>query len=211
MSKLSVIITTFAVFLAACANPAVNKPAAPTDSSAAASTNRQPSKASGYLISPDNSQIEFNGSKQDRKFEGGFKVFDGVIDLTAGKPEDGRISINIDASSIYADDGNLSEYLKSANLFESAKYPKAAFVSTKIAPDPAKSAGNYMMTGDFELHGKKKSVTFPAKISLGETGFLVEGEFPVNLKDFEVAQTGKSDDSIQGEMVFKLNLKAVKQ
>ena len=39
-------------------------------------------------------------------------MFDGVIDLVSAKPENGKISININANSTYADDGSLGEQLK---------------------------------------------------------------------------------------------------
>ncbi len=85
-----------------------------------------------------------------------------------------------------SDDDKLTGHLKSADFFEVEKYPKATFVSTKIAPDAAKGAGNYTVTGDFDLHGQKKTITFPAKITVGDAEVAVDAEFSINRKDFGI-------------------------
>ena len=222
MSKLSIVILSLAVFMAACEDPAANKtkatttnttvstgnPAAITASNSTAS--KIESKGTNYAISSDNSQVEFVGSKVTGKHDGGFKAFTGTIDLVNNKPEESKVSVDIDATSIYSDNDTLTGHLKSADFFEVEKYPKATFVSTKIATDAAKGAGNYTITGDFNLHGQTKSITYPAKITVNGTDVLVESEFSINRKDFGVIYAGKTDDLIRDDVVIKLNLKAVK-
>ena len=222
MSKLSIGILSLAVFMAACEDPAANKTKATTTNTivstansavTAASNSTAPKmdvKGTAYAISSDNSQVEFVGSKVTGKHDGGFKAFTGTVDLVNNKPEESRVSVDIDATSIYCDNDTLTGHLKSADFFEVEKYPKATFVSTKIIPDSAKGAGNYTITGDFNLHGQTKSITYPAKITVSGTDVLVESEFSINRKDFNIIYAGKTDDLIRDDVVIKLNLKAVK-
>ena len=223
MSKLGIGILSLAVFMAACEDPAANKTKATTTNSttanaatnsAAAATNstapKMEMKGTAYKIASDNSKVEFVGSKVTGKHDGGFKAFTGTIDLVNKKPEESRVSVDIDATSIYSDDEKLTGHLKSADFFEVEKYPKATFVSTKIIPDAAKGAGSYTITGDFNLHGQTKAITFPAKITVNDADVAVESEFSINRKDFGVVYAGKTDDLIRDDVVIKLNLKAVK-
>ncbi len=226
MNRLSIGILFLTVFFAACEDPAANKPKAQTTNSAASTTNtatgstvdtaansnvsKPDTKGTAYKIFQDNSQVEFVGSKVTGKHDGGFKSFSGTIDLVNKKPEESRVSVDIDTTSIYSDDDKLTGHLKSADFFEVEKYPKATFVSTEITPDPANGAGNYTVTGDFDLHGQKKSITFPAKITINDSDVLVESEFSINRKDFGIVYAGKTDDLIRDNVVIKLNLKAVK-
>lgn len=226
MNKLSIGILASAVFFAACEDPAANKPKAQTTNSAASTANtatgssadttanstapKLNTKGTAYKIYQDNSQVEFVGSKVTGKHDGGFKSFSGTIDLVNKKPEESKVSVDIDTTSIYSDDDKLTGHLKSADFFEVEKYPKATFVSTKITPDPAKGAENYTVTGDFNLHGQKKSITFPAKITVNDSDVLVESEFSINRKDFGIVYAGKTDDLIRDDVVIKLNLKATK-
>jgi polyisoprenoid-binding protein YceI len=229
MNKLGIGILSLTLFMAACEDPAANKPKATTTNSATTNSTTNATapansnanvvgntpvaietKGTAYKITGENSKVEWVGSKVTGKHEGGFKSFTGTVDLVNKKPEESKVSVDIDASSIYSDDDKLTGHLKSADFFEVEKYPKATFVSTKIAADTAKGAGNYTVTGDFNLHGQTKSITFPAKITVGDPDVTVESEFSINRKDFGIVYAGKTDDLIRDDVVIKLNLKAIK-
>ena len=219
MNKFAIGILSLSLFLAACADPAANKPKAQTTASSTTTVTNSTATTTGSTtemkgtvlpISPENSKVEFTGSKVTGKHDGGFKAFTGTIDLVNNKPEESKVSVDIDTNSIFSDDDKLTGHLKSADFFEVEKYPKATFVSTKIVPDTAKGAGNYTVTGDFNLHGQTKAITFPAKITVNDADVAVESEFSINRKDFGIVYTGKTDDLIRDDVVIKLNLKAIK-
>ncbi|HQU82742.1 MAG TPA: YceI family protein, partial [Pyrinomonadaceae bacterium] len=202
------------------ADPAANKPKATTTNSAStntASTTTQTAntntakpatKGDALPLTAENSKVEFTGSKVTGKHDGGFKAFTGTIDLVNSKPEESSVTVDIDATSVYTDDEKLSGHLKSADFFDVEKFPKATFTSTKIVADSAKGAGNYTVTGDFNLHGQTKSITFPAKITVSDAEVAVESEFSINRKDFGIVYAGKADDLIRDDVVIKLNLKS---
>lgn len=220
MTKLGIGILSLTVFLAACEDPAANKPRATTTNSAVNSMANAPvNLASSSVpkilevlpITPENSKIEFVGSKVTGKHDGGFKQFSGTIDLVNNKPEESKVSIDIDVNSVFTDAEMLTEHLKTADFFDVAKYPKATFVSTNIAPDAAKGANNYTVTGAFDLHGVTKSITFPAKITVENDEAEVQSEFSINRKDFGIVYAGKTDDLIRDDVVIKLDLKALRR
>lgn len=225
MNKLGIGVLSLAVFLSACEDPAANKTKALTvapatntaiNSSVNSTANGAPTtapvtmaiKGTALPLTPENSKVEFTGSKVTGKHDGGFKAFTGTIDLVNNKPDASQVSFEIDVNSIYTDDEKLTGHLKSADFFEVEKYPKATFVSTKIVPDTAKGADNYTVTGDFDLHGQKKSITFPAKITVSDAEVAVETEFSINRKDFGIVYAGKTDDLIRDDVVIRLNLKS---
>jgi polyisoprenoid-binding protein YceI len=215
MTRLGIGILSVSIFLAACEDPAANKPRATTTNSAAnapsanaPAANAQTAQGETLPITPENSKIEFVGSKVTGKHDGGFKQFSGTIDLVNNKPEESKVSIEIDMNSVFTDAEMLTEHLKTADFFDVAKYPKASFVSTKIAPDQTKGDKNYTVTGDFNLHGTTKSIAFPAKIDVDGENVEVDAEFAINRKDFGIVYAGKTDDLIRDDVVIKLDLKA---
>ena len=223
MKKLALGALSLSIFLAACEDPAANKPKATTTNSAASNsasttqtanaaptepTAKPATKGETLPLTPENSKVEFTGSKVTGKHDGGFKAFTGTIDLVNAKPEESSVTVDIDVNSIYSDSDGLTEHLKSPDFFDVAKFPKANFTSTKIAADSAKGAGNYTVTGDFNLHGVKKAITFPAKITVTDADVAVESEFSINRKDFGIVYAGKTDDLIRDDVVIKLNLKS---
>ncbi len=200
----------------ACEDPAANKPKAVTaeptgnkPANAANNGNTAPTSAKGesLQITPSNSAVTFIGSKVTGKHNGGFTSFTGAIDLVNGKPEESTVSVEMDANSLFADDAKLTDHLKSADFFDVAKFPKASFKSTKIEAG-AKPPDNYTVTGDLELHGVTKSITFPAKIDVTDADVTVRSGFRINRKDFGIVYAGKADDLIRDDVAIGLDIKA---
>ncbi len=222
MKKIAFLVLSLSIFLTACEDPAANKPKATTTNSTTntttnTATNTQSAttpatkpaiKGDALPLTAENSKVEFTGSKVTGKHDGGFKAFTGTIDLVNAKPEESNVTVDIDTASVFSDDEKLTGHLKSADFFDVAKFPKAGFTSTKIVPDTAKGAGNYTVTGDFNLHGQTKSITFPAKITVTDADVAVDAEFSINRKDFGIVYAGKTDDLIRDDVVIKLNLKS---
>ncbi len=213
MRKVAFIILSLTIFLAACADPAADKPKAETKDPTTKSTEetdpkKTEPKGTALKISPENSTIEFIGSKVTGKHEGGFKQFSGTIDMVNEKPEESSVSVEIDMKSVFADSEKLANHLKSGDFFDVEKFPKSTFTSTKIAADSAKGDRNYTVTGDMEIRGVKKSITFPAKITFDKSDIAVDAEFSINRKDFEIKYAGMADDLIRDNVVIRLNLKS---
>lgn len=223
MKKIAIGILSLSVFLAACEDPAANKTRAtttnsttntatnsPTNSAAPAPT-KPATKGEALALTPENSKVEFTGSKVTGKHDGGFQAFTGTIDLVNAKPEESSVFVDIDMNSVFTDADGLTTHLKSPDFFDVAKYPKATFNLTKIVADAAKGVGFYTVTGDFNLHGQTKSITFPAKINVTDADVAVESEFSINRKDFGIVYAGKTDDLIRDDVVIRLNLKGARK
>jgi len=106
-------------------------------------------------------------------------------------------------NSVVTDEDALTKHLQTPDFFDVAKYPKATFTSTEI-----KQTGNvdYLVTGNFDLHGIKKSISFSAFISVAPDSVSINAEFAINRKDFGLLYPGKADDLIRDGVVIKLTL-----
>ena len=217
MNKFGLAILAFSIFLAACEDPATNKTRALTSNVSTPASNAaiaaQPAQKSGESlpVTAENSKVLFTGSKVTGKHEGGFNKFNGSINLVNGKAEESSVSVDIETSSVFTDTDDLTKHLQTGDFFESEKFPKASFASTKIVSDSANGANNYTVTGDLELRGVKKSVTFPATIVVGDSNVTVKSEFSINRKDFGIVYAGKADDLIRDDVVIKLDLNSTRK
>jgi len=208
MTRRCLAMTIFVALLAisACSNPASDAPKAVTGEAGSATS--APAASEKYLITPENSKIEFIGSKVTGSHNGSFKKFSGVIDY-AGQPEKSRVSLTIQTASIEADDPKLTEHLKTPDFFDVAKYPQGTFESSEIKPGGEKGA-THTVTGNLQLHGVTKSITFPATINASPGLITVEANFAINRKDFGINYAGATDNLIRDEVVLKLNVRATK-
>lgn len=208
MTRLGTTLTIGMLLLlaAACANPAADKPKAVTSEAAPASSAAVAGEK--YSITPENSKVEFVGSKVTGSHNGSFGKFSGTIDYL-GSPEKSRVSITIDVNSLTADDPKLTTHLKSPDFFDVAKYPQATFQSTEMKAGGDKGA-THTVTGNLQLHGVTKSITFPATIAVTPGAITVDSTFAINRKDFGVNYAGAANNLIRDDVVLKLSVRAVK-
>jgi len=193
------------VSIAACADPAANKPKATVAESSAEPAASKPAAAETLAITPSNSKIDFVASKVTRSHNGSFKQFKGSVEIVNNSVEQSRVNIDIDANSVETDDPGLTKHLQTPDFFDVSKFPKATFTSTKIEAAAAGGA-THNITGNFELHGVKKSISFPATIQLTADKASVNAEFSLNRKDWGLTYPGKADDLIRDGVVIKLSL-----
>ena len=200
-----------AVTVAACDNnptknstkATVNEPVA-TASQAATSAN-----AVVYTFSNEGSKVAFVGAKVTGKHEGGFGKFTGTVKIIDNDVANSTVSVDIEPTSLFADQEKLTTHLKSADFFDVEKFSKASFVSTQIKAGGDKGA-THTVIGNLTLHGVTKSISFPASIKKVETGVEADADFGINRKDFGIAYAGKADDLIKDDVLIKLTVRTKK-
>ena len=212
------IALSLALSATACKNPADGKTEAkvgeakPEGTAAPTPAEGTPAAAPAagvakYAIAPDTSKIDLTGSKPTKSHAIKVNKFTGAIEIPGGKPEAGKVNVEIDMKSIEADDPKLTGHLQSPDFFETEKFPTATFTTTEIKAGGDKGA-THTITGNFDLRGVKKSITFPATVTVADDKVTVKSEFVINRKDFGIVYPGMADDLIRDEVVVKLDLNA---
>ena len=206
----SIVITILSglIFLSACSDPAADKSRAVTGEATNTASPAAAAQGTRYLITSQNSKIEFVGSKVTGSHNGSFQDFSGHIDYT-GNVETSRVNINIKTDSLTTDTADLTKHLKTADFFDVAKYPEATFVSTSIKAGGEKGA-SHTVTGNLTLHGATKSVSFPATIAVTPDVATVNANFSINRKDFGINYAGAANNLIRDDVVLTLTIRANK-
>ena len=121
------------------------------------------------------------------KVRGSFENFSGAITVA----EDGTASVNaeIDVKSINTKNADRDAHVRSADFFDAEQFPVATFTSTDVRAD----GDDYIVTGDFTLHG----VTRPVDLKLVFNGVNpgmgqgpvagFEATTVINRKDFGIS------------------------
>jgi polyisoprenoid-binding protein YceI len=201
-------VLTGLVLFAGCGNPATNKSQAVTGEAQQAPS-ALPAVAQTYVITPENSKIEFVGSKVTGSHNGSFQKFSGEVHYT-GDVTTSHVTITMEADSLTTDTPDLTKHLKTADFFDVAKYPQAKFESTAIKTGGDKGA-SHTITGNLTLHGATKSVTFPATIAVAPDAITVDSTFAINRKEFGINYAGAADNLIRDDVVMTLKIKATKR
>ncbi|MCB9745073.1 MAG: YceI family protein [Alphaproteobacteria bacterium] len=150
-----------------------------------------------------NSKIEFLGAKVTNTHDGGFKNFKGKA-YVDGEAVTGA-EFSVDLASLWTDTEKLTNHLKTDDFFDVEKFTEATFVSTKVVAKEGEGA-THEVTGELDLHGVKKELTFPATIAVAADAVKVTSEFKINRMDWGLKYPGKPDDLIKEEVAIKLDL-----
>lgn len=206
-SLLALAVGMIGLALGACAaDPAANAPAAEVSSPAPAATPAPETTAptTTYAFAPESS-VGFVGSKVTGSHEGGFESFTGEVEIAGDNPSTATVRVEIDTTSLWSDDERLTGHLKSEDFFDVATYPTASFTSTSIT---ANDDGTHTITGNLDLHGVNKQISFPATVNMTDSGFTANAEFSIKRFDFDIVYKGKADDLIRDDVLIKLDLRS---
>ena len=208
--RTSIVITILSglIFLSACSDPAADKSKAVTSEASQTASPAAAAQGTKYQITPQNSKIEFVGSKVTGHHNGSFQDFSGQVDYT-GAVEQSRVNITMKTDSLTTDTPDLTKHLKTADFFDVAKYPEATFVSTAIKAGGEKGA-SHTVTGNLTMHGATKSVSFPATIAVTPDVASVDANFSINRKDFGINYAGAANNLIRDDVVLTLTIRANK-
>ena len=186
--------------LTACANPADNVPAAAVSEPVEASPG-----AEGQVFQiTEESTVGFIGSKITGSHKGGFRVVQGEISVVAGDPAQSTVHLEIDTTTLWADNEKLTGHLKSPDFFDVQAHPTAEFTSTEIVV----AEQGYTITGNLNLHGVTKSISFPATIHIEDGQVTAQAEFSIMRFDFDIKYAGMADDLIRDEVVISFDVTA---
>lgn len=202
MKKISALFFTTALMVAFTA---CNDPADKTQDAQVSDPNEVSAPSGGAVFAlTDASNVEFTGSKVvSGSHDGGFKAVTGKIRVNEGQiSADGPISI--DMNSIWSDNEKLTGHLKNADFFDIEKFPTSTFTITDVKPN----GDLHTVTGNLEMLGVSKSVTFDATISIEESNVSVKAEFDIDRQLWGISYTGMKDNAINDKVVLRLNVVA---
>jgi len=94
-----------------------------------------------------------------------FNVFDATIDLNADHPDQSKLDVTVDATSIDSGTDVFNEHLNSDRFFDTAKFHDITFKATSIKTTGAMTG---TVTGDLTIKGVTKPVTL--NVTLNKSG-----------------------------------------
>jgi polyisoprenoid-binding protein YceI len=118
---------------------------------------------------------------------GEFRQLSGTLQYDAANVEGSNVSVTIQGASIDTREANRDAHLKSADFFETEKYPELTFNSTAWQH---KNDDELLIKGDLTMHGVTREVVLTAertpemKDPWGGTRVGFTGKTKINRKDF---------------------------
>jgi polyisoprenoid-binding protein YceI len=144
-------------------------------------------KPGSYKVESYHTQVGFSISHFGfTNYSGLFSGATGSLQLDPAKLGTSKLDISIPVDSVTTTVSKLTDELKGDQWFDTAKFPKATFVSTQVVP----TADGATVTGNFTLHGITKPVVLHVR-------FIGAGVNPIDKAytvGFEATGTIKRSD-----------------
>jgi polyisoprenoid-binding protein YceI len=193
---------------AACSDPTRDMEQAATGDAVEESTAAASAESVAVVLTPENTDIQFVGSKVTGSHIGGFRQHEGTVTVDGDRVL--QVEVTIDLDTIWTDDKQrdnerLTGHLKSGDFFDAENHPHARFVSTGIAQ---RDDGRFDVTGNLTMRGVTRSVTFPAAMAYTDGRLTVDANFRINRHDWNVSFPGMEDDLIRDHVGLTLQVNA---
>lgn len=134
--------------------------------------------------------------------KGELKGLKGSIQWNEETPTASTINVSADVSTINTGIDGRDSHLKKEEYFNADKYPVISFVSTGIA-----TANNALIvSGNLNIKGIKKTIAFPFTVNKTTAGYVFNGSFTINRRDFGV---GKSSMVLADDVTVTLKIQAM--
>jgi polyisoprenoid-binding protein YceI len=158
--------------------------------------------AKTYQIDAAHSSVLFRAKHLGVTYNyGRFNEFSGNITLDETDVSKSKVEFEVKTASVDTANGKRDQHLRSPDFFNAKQFPVLTFKSTKVS-EKAGQENILEVTGDFELHGVKKSITVDVEITgkgkSPQGGELIGFETTFAIKRSEFGMTygmqGVSDD-----------------
>ena len=172
--------------------------------------------ADKYVIDVAHSDIGFSVKHLGlSNVKGKFKVFSGFIMVDEKNLADCSVEVEIRADSVDTANEKRDAHLKTADFFDTEKFPTLTFKSKKVK----KTKAGYTATGSFTMHGVTKEINIPftfqkatdpwKKMRIG-----VEAGLTINRQDYGVNWSNLMDNGglvVSDQVRIELAIEAVKE
>jgi len=154
-----------------------------------------------YTPTDEGSKVHFSINNFGIATGGNFKGLSGSIKFDPANLAASDFDVSVDANSIDTDIEARDNHLRKAEYFDVAAYPKLSFKSTRLTK--TNRDGYFYLFGTITIKGVTKEIKFPFTATAKNGGYLFEGNFKLNRRDFGV---GKNSISLSDDLTVSLSV-----
>ena len=158
-----------------------------------------------YTPVDKDSKVHFVIKNFGIKTGGDFTGLTGSIIFNPKALTGSRFNVTVNSSTVNTDNNSRDEHLRKSEYFDVAKYPLISFVSNVIIESTV--AGKCFVTGNLTIKGVTKLVQFNFIATASANGYIFEGSFDINRRDFGV---GGNSISLSDNLKVFLTISATK-
>lgn len=148
--------------------------------------------AQNYIPVNEGSKVAFKIKNLGFNVDGFFTGLKGTIKFNTADLSASLFDVTVDANTINTDNNMRDNHLREDTYFDVKNHPVIRFVSEKITA----SKGSFLVSGKLTIKNKTKDISFPFTAKEENSGYVFDGEFKINRRDFEVGGGSTLSDNV---------------
>ena len=144
--------------------------------------------ARDWQVDAAKSTLTFNGTYQGGPFTGKFGKFEAAISYDEADLAKAKFDVKVDIASVDTQSGERDDTLRTADFFNTAKFPQAHFVTTGFERG---ADGGVIAKGVLTIREQSKPVTLKVQFAASAAGTTLDVDTTLNRLDFGL---GASND-----------------
>jgi polyisoprenoid-binding protein YceI len=150
--------------------------------------------AQSFAPVDSSSNVSFRIKNLGFNTTGSFSGLAGVITFNPVDPGGCSFDVHIDANTVNSGNDMRDKHLRAEDFFDVKNYPQIRFVSAKVTG--TRKNGTLFVSGKLTMKGITKDVSFPFTAQPVEDGYLFNGAFSINRRDFKVGGGNTVSDNL---------------
>lgn len=147
-----------------------------------------------YIPVNEGSKVSFKIKNFGFTVDGFFSGLKGNITFNPADLHACSFEVTVDASTINTDNNMRDNHLREDTYFDVKNHPAIRFVSEKVTQSNKK--GMLFIFGKLTIKNKTKDISFPFTATESNGGYVFDGEFKINRRDFEVGGGSTLSDNV---------------
>jgi polyisoprenoid-binding protein YceI len=160
------------------------------------------------VLDQSKSTLEFTFQQAGAQNKGRFTRFPVTLDFSPADPATGRLEVTVEITSLDTGDHDRDETLRSADLFDVAKFPRAHFLATQFS----RTATGFEAIGKLTIRDATRDVrvpfTFRTATENGAAVGYMSGKTSLRRLDYGVGQGDwKATDQVGNDVAVSFALR----
>lgn len=160
--------------------------------------------AQKYTTTDAGSKVHFVIKNFGIKTGGDFTGLKGSIVFDPNALNTSSFNVSVNSNTVDTDNGTRDKHLRKEEYFNVETFPFIRFVSTKITRSTV--AGRFYIFGNLSIKGVSKAIEFGFSAIPVSTGYVFNGEFEINRRDYGVGGSSMSmSDNLKVTLTIAAN------
>jgi polyisoprenoid-binding protein YceI len=148
-----------------------------------------------YKPVDEGSSVKFKIKNFGFSTGGSFTGLKGTIRFDPADLAASGFDVTLDADKINTDNENRDEHLKEETYFDVKNHPVIRIVSDRITV--SNQPETFILFAKLTIKGKTKDISFPFTATPSGDGFIFNGDFKINRRDFLIGGSSTLSDNVE--------------